>query len=304
VRLAHVSDIHVSARLRSWRGEDWFNKRMAAWLNLRLLGRGLRFRHAARVLAALDAELTRRPVDHVLFSGDATALGFDEEFARAAELLGVGRRPGLAVPGNHDYCTDRARRCGAFEHHFATWLTGRRIDDSVYPFAQRVGPVWLVGVNSAVPNRLAWDASGAVGAGQLERLRALLARLEPGPRVLVTHYPVRLASGRPEKRTHRLRDLDALVAVARQGGVSLWLHGHRHDAYQHGPDDAVPFPVVCAGSATQIGLWSYGEYTLRGTRLHAVRRAYDPDADRFHDAAEFEVEARPLAGAAATRPSP
>ena len=41
-------------------------------------------------------------VEHILFSGDATALGFESEMRLAAELLEVDRRPGLAVPGNHD----------------------------------------------------------------------------------------------------------------------------------------------------------------------------------------------------------
>src|SRR4051812_44033491 len=59
IRLAHISDIHVSARSR-WRADDWFNKRLVAWLNLRLLGRGRRFRHTDAVLTALVEELQER----------------------------------------------------------------------------------------------------------------------------------------------------------------------------------------------------------------------------------------------------
>src|SRR5205085_11569532 len=54
VRLAHFSDVHVTARRPRWRREDWFNKRFAAWFNLRLLGRGSQFRQAERVLLALQ----------------------------------------------------------------------------------------------------------------------------------------------------------------------------------------------------------------------------------------------------------
>src|SRR5579872_1248068 len=88
VRLAHFSDIHVMAR-GSWRAADLFNKRFSAWINLRVLGRARHFRQAEEVLAALVEELRTRAFDRIVFSGDASALGFEEEVARAAKLLGV-----------------------------------------------------------------------------------------------------------------------------------------------------------------------------------------------------------------------
>src|SRR5262245_25443200 len=115
IRLAHFSDVHVHAPACAWRLEDWLSKRLTAWVNLRLLGRGFRFRRHEEVLAALRAELGERRPDRLVFSGDATALGFGEEVARAAALLGVEELPGLAVPGNHDYCTRSAMRSGQFE---------------------------------------------------------------------------------------------------------------------------------------------------------------------------------------------
>ena len=89
VRFAHFSDIHVMAAACRWRREDWFNKRLSAWLNLRLLGRGFRFRCTVKVLAALREDLKERGFDWMVFSGDATAMGFKEEMARAAQMLGV-----------------------------------------------------------------------------------------------------------------------------------------------------------------------------------------------------------------------
>jgi 3',5'-cyclic AMP phosphodiesterase CpdA len=292
VRLAHFSDVHVTAPACVWRRGDWFNKRMSAWINLRLLGRGKRFRHADRVVVALVEELRTRRFDRVLFSGDASAMGFEEELARAAHLLGVRAAdalPGLAVPGNHDYCTHHSMHAAHFERYFGPWQAGERVGDAVYPFAQRVGHVWVVGVNSSTANRWAWDASGRVGGEQLRRLEALLARLGPGPRILVTHYPVWLAGGRREARGHGLRDLDDLVAVAQRGGVSLWLHGHRHTTYHHHPSEYAPFPVICAGSATQHGLWSYSEYTLTGHRLAVLHRVFDDPSGRFRDGRSFEL---------------
>jgi hypothetical protein len=196
----------------------------------------------------------------------------------------------MAVPGNHDYCTRKAARSGDFERRFARWQVGERIDGHTYPFAQRLGSGWLIAVNSATGNRWAWDARGLVGAEQLNRLEELLARLDGGPRILVTHYPVWVASGKREPRIRALRDLDALVDVARRGGIGLWLHGHRHNAYAHLPTDFAPFPVICAGSATQTRRWSYNEYTLTGMQLKVLRRTFDPERGRFHDASVFELE--------------
>jgi 3',5'-cyclic AMP phosphodiesterase CpdA len=266
---------------------------MSAWINLHVLGRGKHFRHTERILTALGTELKQRSFHHAIFSGDATALGFEEEMRKAAELLGLGsseQLPGLAVPGNHDYCTHAAMHSGHFERHFAPWQKGVRIAEEVYPFAQRVGPVWLVAVNSSTANRLYWDARGRVGAAQLERLEKLLATLEAGPRILVTHYPIWLAEGGPEHAFHGLRDLVDLLSVAQRGGVVLWLHGHRHERYHHTHCERMPFPVICAGSVTQRGRWSYNDYTLTGSRLRAVQRVFVESEGRFGDERVFELD--------------
>ncbi|MHB1425116.1 MAG: metallophosphoesterase family protein [Gemmataceae bacterium] len=291
VHLAHFSDIHVTAPGCAWKPSDWLNKRMSAWINLHLLGRGKHFHLSERILIALREEVRQRNFDRLVFSGDATALGFDEEMRRAAELLGVGEPPpGLAVPGNHDYITHAAMHSGHFERHFAPWQSGERIGGEIYPFAQRVGSVWLIGVNSATANRLYWDAGGRVRVAQLERLEKLLATLEPGPRILVTHYPIRRANGRPEKAFHGLRDLDDLLAVSQRGGVVLWLHGHLHEHYHHRPSEQVPFPVICAGSTTHHGLWSYSDYTLTGSHLRAVQRVFEAETGSFRDGRTFEMD--------------
>jgi 3',5'-cyclic AMP phosphodiesterase CpdA len=295
VRLAHFSDIHVTACPLGWRPGDYLTKRYPGWINFRWLGRRFRFRRAEDVLAAMQTDLARQRPDLLVFSGDATALGFETEFARAAALLGVGRPdtpPGMAVPGNHDYYTPAVEASGLFERYFAPWQTGERVDGAVYPFAQQIGHVWLVGVNSCTGNRWAWDASGGVHAGQLDRLGRLLKRLEGEPRILVTHYPVCLANGQPERRSHGLRNLADLLAVAEAGGVCLWLHGHRHGAYYLPKTERAPFPIVCAGSTTQSGLWSYSVYTIAGRHLHAVRRVFDVKAGGFREGESFELELR------------
>jgi 3',5'-cyclic AMP phosphodiesterase CpdA len=289
VRLAHFSDIHLSSTQMRWTARDWFSKRLTSWLNHRL-GRGRRFARAEEIVARALEDWRQRGVEHLVFSGDATAMGFEAEIRQAAESLGVGRAaiPGLAVPGNHDYCTRSAAAAGHFERWFAPWQQGRRIGEHTYPFAQPVGPAWLIGVNSATGNRWPWDATGAVGAEQLARLQQLLASLgSDAVKILVLHYPICLADGRPESRFHKLRDLDALLEVAHAGGVDIWLHGHRHHPYALERPGRAAFPVICAGAATQQGIWSHGEYTITKNMLHAVRRVYDPDEHCFRDAETF-----------------
>ena len=158
-----------------------------------------------------------------------------------------------------------------------------------YPFAPKQR-FWLVGVNSSTANRGVIDASGAVGAAQLDRLRRLLDRLSPEPRILVTHYPVALADGRQEKRLHGLRDLDDLLAILRPRGICLWLHGHRHHAYRLVNPLEANFPVICAGSATQHGRASYGLYEVEGRRLLGCRRQFNPESHAFEDVERFEME--------------
>jgi 3',5'-cyclic AMP phosphodiesterase CpdA len=276
-----------------WRRSDWFSKRLTGWLNLRGFGRGRGFRAADTVLAALMRELRQeRQPDHIIFSGDATALGFSAEMVRAAAALGVGVLPGLAVPGNHDYYTPADEASGCFEKCFASWQQGERVDEAVYPFAQRIGPLWLVGVNSCRGHRWPSDASGLVGPAQLDRLRRLLARLEDGPRILVTHYPVCQPEGRPERRSHGLRDLAAVLDVADKGGVALWLHGHQHEAYHVSDSSVAPFPVICVGSSTQLGHWSYHEYAIDGRRLEGARRTFDPGSGEFRETSSFTLRLR------------
>jgi 3',5'-cyclic AMP phosphodiesterase CpdA len=291
VRLAHLSDIHVTAERCRWRLADWTSKRLTTWLNHKLR-RGAHFLEADRIVERLRRDFEERGIDRVIFSGDATAMGFEEEVARAVDLLGVGQsggRPGLAVPGNHDYCTHLAASGGAFERLLAPWQAGQRLTEAVYPFAQQVGPVWLIAVNSSIPNFMPIDARGRVGAEQLLRLEELLRSLPAGPRLLVTHYPVCGPDGRAEKAFHGLRDARQTVEVAQAGGVSLWLHGHQHVHYRiHAPN--APFPVICAGSATQKDRWSYLEYEITDVRLQAVHRAFVPEDGTFRDVDRFEVE--------------
>lgn len=285
IRLAHYSDIHLTQHPLGWKVRDLVSKKMPGWVNVKLLGRGRRFRHAPRVADVLMNDLASRGFDHIVFSGDATTLAFPSEFQLAAQTMRLGSRPPtLAVPGNHDYYTRAAVDAKLFETHFAPWLQGERLTDDTYPFARKVGPLWIIGANSCTANGSLWDASGAIGDEQLQRLERLCATLSPGPRILVTHYPLRTANGSVEHSTHRLRDHAQAIATATRAGISLWLHGHIHRGFVLPPTPDIPFPVICAGSCTQTNRWMYNDYEISGNTLKLLRRRFDPVTNAFQDA--------------------
>ncbi len=293
LRLAHFSDVHLTVKALGWRRRDLMSKQITGYVNVRLLGRGARFKHAPRIVELLRQEFISRGYDHLIFSGDATKLAFEREFANAAERLGVNdpaQPPGIAVPGNHDFYTRDARDRRLFDVHFKPWLTGHRIDDHVYPFAQRAGHAWLIAVNSSTPNWWTFDASGMMGPEQLARLRTLCSTLDGGPRIMVTHYPLRAPNRKPERRSHRLRDHAAAMTTAKDCGISLWLHGHIHKPYylDVGPD--LPFPTISSGSCTQTGRWCYNDYTLNGHHLQVVQRKYDILQHAFTDGMHAELQ--------------
>ncbi|MCI0703533.1 MAG: metallophosphoesterase [Planctomycetia bacterium] len=298
VKLAHFSDIHLTARPLGWRVRDVFSKRTTGWVNVSLLGRGRRFRHANDVTAALRREFASRGFDQLVFSGDATTLAFPAEMTEAARRLGVGDPtlpPGIAVPGNHDLYVHRAVRDRVFEEAFAPWQEGLRVADEHYPFARKVGHVWLIALNSAKSNFWLWDATGRVGDAQLERFRALCAMIDSGPRIVVSHYPLLTHTYTPEPRWHRLRDWRKVRDLAAECGVGLWLHGHRHGWYVLPLAANLPFPTICAGSSTQTRRWGYHEYTIDAWHLKGLRRVYDLKTGNFLDSETFELE---LPGAA------
>lgn len=286
LRLAHFSDVHLTVKPLGWTPRDLLSKKTTGWVNVRLLGRGARFKHAPQIVDAMRREFASRGFDHLIFSGDATKLAFEREFAFAAEKLGVQDRnqvPCIAVPGNHDYYTRHAAKLQLFEKHFQPWLAGQRVGEHAYPFAKKVGDAWLIAVNSSTANWWTFDASGAIGAPQLDRLKVLCQSLDGGVRILVTHYPLRAPNRRPERRSHRLRDFAAALQAVKDCRISLWLHGHIHKPYLLEAGDDLPLATICAGSGTQIQRWCYNDYQLDGADLRIRQRVFNPESQRFDD---------------------
>ena len=60
VRLAHFSDVHLTSPRLGWRVRDVFGKRASGWVNVKILGRGKRFRNANAVVESLLREFRER----------------------------------------------------------------------------------------------------------------------------------------------------------------------------------------------------------------------------------------------------
>ena len=178
VKLAHFSDVHLTARPLGWTVRDVFGKRTTGWVNVNVLGRGSRFQHAESVVDVLRRDSPRAGLDHLVFSGDATMLGFDTEMAaaprRSASATRRCRRASRCRATT--MCTSRAPSGAAPSRtRSPAGSRGTRTGKAIYPFARKVGHVWLIAVNSAKANFWLWDASGKVGETQLARFRELCA---------------------------------------------------------------------------------------------------------------------------------
>src|ERR1700687_1987822 len=220
--LAHLSDPHLSplptARLR-----DLAGKRAFGYLNWT---RNRHKFHRRDVLDALVSDMQAQAPDHVAITGDLVNLALEAEFASSrAWLESVGAPDRVTViPGNHDAYVR------ATPHRFAEARTNYLAADDApdgaraFPAVRRRGPLALISVSSAVPTPPLM-ATGWLGSSQLDALERMLAGLssEEAFRVLLIHHPLR-----SDSRTKRLTDSPQLLALLRQYGVELVLHGHDH----------------------------------------------------------------------------
>jgi 3',5'-cyclic AMP phosphodiesterase CpdA len=264
MRVLHCSDVHVTeapAHTAFFRRGPRF---WMAWYELVVEGRGKAFAHAPEAIRAIVRDAERHAVDHLVLSGDLTASALPSEFAGAASALGrLVRSPRqcTVIPGNHDCHHPAAVREQRFEVHFEALL------QSDLPGHARVGPwplVRLVGEGLAVialqtsliPT-IPGVAYGRVGAAQLDGLRAALGdeALHGRAVLVVVHHAPRRADGRPDKRSHGLRDADALLALL-PGPRFAVLHGHIHRRFHHSATASRPH-LFGAGSSTQAGQEGY-----------------------------------------------
>ena len=257
--LAHLSDPHLPP-LPAARLVELAGKRALGYVNWT---RNRHKFHRRDVLDALVSDLQTQIPDHIAISGDLVNLALEAEFAPSRAWLESVGKPDLVtvIPGNHDTYV-RATR-----HRFAeTWgcyLDGDDARDGrvTFPSLRRRGPLALISLSTAVPTPPLM-ATGRLGRAQLEQLERMLVGLsaELTFRVLLIHHPLRSKS-----RVKRLTDSHLLLALLRQHGVELILHGHDHvhsTIWVDGPVGQIPAVGVPSASAIAHGHYPAAAYNL------------------------------------------
>ncbi len=284
--LAHLSDVHLSP-VTGFSPRHWNAKRALGFLNWQWARRPVHVRSVADRLVA-DAVALR--ADHIAITGDLINLGLPAEYEAALHWLeSVGPPERVTViPGNHDIYTRLHGHGGVTR--WAAYM-GSEEQSLAFPFVRRVGPLALIGLNSAVETP-PFVAAGRLGAHQIEVAGELLDQLksEGAIRVVLIHHPPLpgLANAR-----RGLRDAAHFARMLEVHGAELVLYGHNHreKLNWHGAvlkGDGVPVPVIGVPSASAGKLHKdeplarYNMFTFfqsgAGVRIrHAVRGIETPD---------------------------
>jgi len=257
--LAHLSDPHLPP-LPQPRLSELAGKRVFGYLNW------TRNRHKfyrREVLDALVSDMLTQSPDHIAITGDLVNLALEAEFLPARSWLeSVGAPDRVTViPGNHDAYV-RATRY-RFAETWGSYIAGDETSgrNVAFPSIRRRGPVALISVSSAVPTPPLM-ATGWLGHGQLEALERVLAGFsaEQAFRVLLIHHPLR-----SQARAKRLTDSSQLLALLKQHGVELVLHGHDHvhsTIWIDGPGQSIPVVGVPSASALAHGRYPAAAYNF------------------------------------------
>lgn len=251
MRIVHFSDIHAHTPFPGWRGLG--DKRLLGTLNFYL--RRARSHDWPSVAEAVHQIRLLGP-DLVIYTGDLTTISDPAEFAQACEALQPladdRRFEFLCIPGNHDRYIpgDEVRQCLA--------ASFRRLNRDRWELADlplchefRRARFLLVDESCPAPFYGSW--------GQLdERTRNWLAAQlpagpgrSPQPAVLVGHFPLLDARGRPLSARRNCRGSEEPRAALRDGRLRLSLCGHIHHPFVR--REASGSLEFCAGSLPQCG---------------------------------------------------
>lgn len=286
--LAHLSDPHL-APLPTPHPFELAGKRLGGFVNWQRRRR--RF-HLSEVLDRIVDDLKSNAPDHIAVTGDLVNLSLAAEFAPARawlERLGQPQEV-TVVPGNHDtYVWSKAKHP---QRYWADYMRGDHPAPSerpCFPFVRQRGPAALIGVTTAVPT-LPFRATGRLGAGQLARLAGLLDELGRAGlfRVVLIHHP---PLTRPEWRDRMLVDGEAFIAMLKEHGAELVLHGHEHlDLVRWFETPGSPVATVGVPSASgtvgaKYDAAAYNLYSITGSpgawRCEMVARGLDDDGRRI-----------------------
>ena len=219
LRFAHVTDTHVGGSTGS---EDLL-----------------------RTVEDIDA---LQDIDFVLFTGDVTEFGSDEELQEAKEIISRLNKPWYIVPGNHDSkwsesgCNSFVRIFGAEEFCF-----------------EKAG-VLFIGTASGPNMRM---APGLVPREQMVFLDSVLVNMKDyrQPIVFINHYPLdeSLANGRQVVAKLKTRNIQ----------VSLLGHGHANKLFNF---EGIPGVMGRSNLRAKNETGGYNIATLENDTLYYTER--------------------------------
>lgn len=292
MRIAHFTDLHL-LDLTDAVPNRLFNKRFTGYVNLRLK-RG--HTHKPEPVKLGARALKDLKIDHVVITGDVSNLALENEFDRVKDLLeqDIGLDPACVsmVPGNHDLYTRGSSKKKRFLSWFGSYTSSDlQLDDEVFPFVRLRGPVAIIGLSTAVP-RPPLMASGALGKGQLARLRELLAHPEVRKRtpVVLQHHPPYNPKGMIKTALEGLWDAKAEIEALEDTPSALVLHGHWHKRLRHvirtraGSIDVVGATSASLLHADPIKMAGFNVYDMdpgTGLLTGATTHHYEPMTKTF-----------------------
>jgi 3',5'-cyclic AMP phosphodiesterase CpdA len=228
MRIIHISDPHLSSledvRFAELRGkrllgyQSWYRKR--------------RHQYQMATLQQVTQAIVAESADLVIVSGDLVHIGLESEMREAREWLATLGGPDkvLVTPGNHDCYHPES--WSLVQRWYQPYLGPTSDTDSslgpepadAYPVLRHMDGISIVAACSAAPAPW-WAASGALGDGQRERLRAMLDSQSSHMRFLVLHHPPLPGMAVARKA---LTDAHELQVILEATAPEVTLHGHLH----------------------------------------------------------------------------
>ena len=264
MRIVHVSDLHFGAWTRDWTA--LLDKRLAGLLNFFLRRRPrLHYEYLQRAAYRIRA---LKP-DWVVVTGDLTCIGSPEEFngitSLLAPLVASSGSKFIYVPGNHD-CYVRNRACAQALRETFHHLNQNRWELADLPQVVEDRGLRFFVVNECLPTA-PWASSGAMVRDQMDQLLRWFRepRQDGEKRILVGHFPLRKADGRPLEWRRRLHGAESLQAALAAGQIDLALCGHDHEPFVRG--EANHAVEICAGALTVWGRINVIDYSPLSSRF-------------------------------------
>ena len=231
---------------------------------------------AAALLAELDGTTAPLP-SLVAISGDLTQRARPDQLCAARDFLDLLPVPTVVVPGNHDVplydlFARFLRPLGRYRRYVGQPLMPIHVDDEMA----------VIGVTTAHGFTF---KGGRITRATVDAIRATLAPIDVGWKILVAHHPFVLP--KDGGAADRVVGGEQAMPLLEEAGVEIILTGHLHVAFSSDPtafrsDDRA---IIQVHAGTSMSVRRRGEpngynlVTIDGDDVEIAHRVWD--SDRF-----------------------